>query len=207
MKRTGTKILRDLNLAHHLARAVALDLARATDLAPDCARGPYTPPLAFDLGRVTDLIPARDLAWDLARDLTRDLTRPLTCDLTRAPARARDLCRALDCARAPAHARDLARDLDAALARITAHEPAATEDRPREVAVTPMACQLVAVAARLLPAAHRARYAEEFQGELWDLAEAGAGRWRQTASAAHQLTKAGHLRTELKAPRRRGASS
>ncbi|MGI5227387.1 hypothetical protein [Actinoallomurus sp. CA-142502] len=65
--------------------------------------------------------------------------------------------------------------------------------------------QLLQVATRLLPGCDRARYAEEFRSELWDLA--GAGRWQQILYAARQLLRAGHLRIELKAPRRSKAPS
>jgi hypothetical protein len=66
---------------------------------------------------------------------------------------------------------------------------------------------LVLIATRLLPLSDRGRYAEEFDGELWDLAEAHAGWWRQTAYASRLLARALHLRFVLKAPRRSKARS
>jgi hypothetical protein len=63
--------------------------------------------------------------------------------------------------------------------------------------------RLVAMAARLLPVPDRARYSEEFQGELAELAKAGAGRWQQLAYAARQLTGAVQLRSALAGARRR----
>lgn len=65
---------------------------------------------------------------------------------------------------------------------------------------------LVKVSSWVLPAAQRCRYAEEFRAELWDVAEAGPGRWRQLACAARQLGLAWELRVELKAPHRRKAA-
>jgi hypothetical protein len=61
---------------------------------------------------------------------------------------------------------------------------------------------LVFVATRLLPRSDRNRYAEEFDSELWDLAEARGGWWRQTAYACRLLVRAVHLRFVLKAHRR-----
>jgi hypothetical protein len=59
--------------------------------------------------------------------------------------------------------------------------------------------------ARLLPEADRARYAEEFRCEVWELAAAGTGRWGQLARAARVLTRARETRAALRAPARRGA--
>ncbi len=57
--------------------------------------------------------------------------------------------------------------------------------------------------ARLLPAADHPRYAAEFWSELWELAQAGAGRWGQLGYAGRQLVAACQLRAALQAPRRR----
>ena len=65
--------------------------------------------------------------------------------------------------------------------------------------------QLAAAAARVLPTPDRARYAEEFWCELWEIAQTGGG-WRpQLAYAARQVMAAGRLRAGLRIPRRRGA--
>ena len=61
------------------------------------------------------------------------------------------------------------------------------------------------MAARLLPAADRAGYAEEFRCELWELAQAGAGRWGQLAYAGRQAGSALRLRAAVRAPARRRA--
>jgi hypothetical protein len=74
------------------------------------------------------------------------------------------------------------------------------------VLATWSAARLVTAANRLLPAANRARYREEFHAEICDLAEAGAGRWRQIAYATRVLIRAWGLRRELKTPHPRKAS-
>ncbi len=58
---------------------------------------------------------------------------------------------------------------------------------------------------RLLPVRDRARYAEEFRSELWEIAHAGGGRRAQLAYAARQVMAARQLRAGLRVPRRRGA--
>jgi DNA-binding NarL/FixJ family response regulator len=75
--------------------------------------------------------------------------------------------------------------------------------------VVPMATPAVGVAAaatRLLPAAERARYGEEYRSELWELAATGAGRRQQIRCAMSQLRCAVPLRFAVLAPRRRKAS-
>lgn len=68
-----------------------------------------------------------------------------------------------------------------------------------------MAGRLVGVAARLLPAADRARYGEEYRSELWDLASADAGRRAQLGYAFRQLLAAVPLRAAVLTPRRKNA--
>ena len=74
--------------------------------------------------------------------------------------------------------------------------------RPR---VAPLAARLLGMAARLLPEADRARYAEEFRCEVWELAAAGAARWGQLARAARVLTRAWETWAALRATARRQA--
>ncbi len=97
---------------------------------------------------------------------------------------------------------DLAIDFDLARVRIVANR------RRREASrVAPAAGRLVvAAAARLLPTRERARYAEEFRSELWEIAHAGGRRRAQLAYAARQVMSAWRLRAELRVPRRRGAA-
>jgi hypothetical protein len=68
--------------------------------------------------------------------------------------------------------------------------------------VTPLtsAVRLTRISARILPAGERARYDEEWQAELYELAFAGASRWAQLIYALRVLNEAWVLRAELKAP-------
>jgi hypothetical protein len=65
---------------------------------------------------------------------------------------------------------------------------------------------LTSVASFLLPAADRARYSEEYRSELWELAQAGAGRIRQLRYALRQLRNALPMGFALRSPRRRSAA-
>jgi hypothetical protein len=70
----------------------------------------------------------------------------------------------------------------------------------------PLAGWLTVVAARLLPGPERARYSEEFESELAEIACAGGGRRAQLAYAARTVLGATwQLRAALRSPRRRGA--
>ena len=63
-----------------------------------------------------------------------------------------------------------------------------------------MAWRLAGAATRLLPARERARYAEEFRSELWELAAAGTSRRTQQAYAARQVLCAWRLGAGPAAP-------
>ena len=81
--------------------------------------------------------------------------------------------------------------------------------RRREVSrVAPTAGRLLAAAARLLPPADRDRYAEEYQSELWELAQSGTGhgRRRQLGYALRQFRSAPRTGMALRSPRRRSAA-
>lgn len=54
---------------------------------------------------------------------------------------------------------------------------------PAAVRLSASARWLIGLALRVIPAAERARYAEEWRGELWDLAAGPARRRRQIAHA------------------------
>jgi hypothetical protein len=71
--------------------------------------------------------------------------------------------------------------------------------------LVPLAAGLLAAAVRLLPASDRTRYTEEYRAELWDLAQAGAGRIRQLLYALCQIRSAHQMGVALRAPRRRSA--
>jgi len=111
--------------------------------------------------------------------------------------------------------RAFARDRVAARDRVVARVSAFARASARRVVargqhgarqVVPLAAGLLAVASCLLPAGDRARYAEEYRSEQWDLAQSGAGRLRQLRYALHQLLGALPLRFVLRSPRRRGAA-
>jgi hypothetical protein len=84
-------------------------------------------------------------------------------------------------------------------------QAASVHQRPI-VNVAPSACRLLAIAARILPAVDRTRFAEEFRAELWEIARAGAGRRHQVRYALRQATRTVTLRSAVLAPRRRRAS-
>jgi hypothetical protein len=64
---------------------------------------------------------------------------------------------------------------------------------------------LLAVAVRLLPAADRAQYAQEYLCELWELAQSGVGRRGQLRYALRQLLRVLPMGFALRSPRRRSA--
>ena len=82
---------------------------------------------------------------------------------------------------------------------------AVTQKQRRPGRVASSAADLLAAATRLLPAADRGRYAEEYQSELLDLAQCGAGRLRQLGYALRQLLRALPMSRVLRSPRRRSA--
>jgi hypothetical protein len=118
---------------------------------------------------------------------------------------ARDLAHARDLARVGKHAGDLVDLVGRARGIAGGTSLASSALGECQVHVTVPAARLVTVAARLLPAGSRARYAEEFRSELWDLAAAGAGRCGQVRYAARQLVCAGPLRLVMLTPRRKKA--
>jgi hypothetical protein len=77
----------------------------------------------------------------------------------------------------------------------------------REPAAAIAATRLVDSIVRILPPAHRARYAEEFRSELSELDAAGASVWRQLTYVACQFNMVFELRAELRRPARRKAGS
>jgi hypothetical protein len=89
--------------------------------------------------------------------------------------------------------------------RIFLRVRAQTSGHCRAMQVAPSAVRLLTAAARLLPAADRARYAEEYRSELWEIAHAGQPRRRQLRYASRQVVSSLHLRAELLAPRRKAS--
>jgi hypothetical protein len=60
------------------------------------------------------------------------------------------------------------------------------------------ASRIEALARHFLPAKHQDRWAEEWQGELFELAEMGASRWQQTRHAFCAAARVGQLRFALR---------
>jgi hypothetical protein len=175
---------------------------------------------------------SRDLARDRGRGLHCDLDRDLARDRSRALADALVLARNLGQAgglaraltdtigqtlasdRAHSHIPALADIIDSDTVNALdagkdpdEHRDPVIEKAPRQAGrVSPSAGRLVAVAARMLPEADRADYAEEFRGELRDLAQAGASLAGQVAYAARQLRSAPKLRVALRVAARRRAA-
>jgi len=181
----------DHNRASRRARHLVNDLGRILDRAS-----------ILDLGRAFDR--ASNRAFDRASALDRDLA--LVSGMNRSA-----FGRASSSAFDLVHVLDHASELNSELARMldSTRRPAVLDrgHLEREVRrVAPSAARLLAVVARLLPASDRARYDEEFRSELQDLAQAGAGRFRQVAYALRQLRYARLTVAALRSPRRRGVT-
>jgi hypothetical protein len=146
--------------------------------------------------RWRDLQQVRAIVRDLAID------RPLVRDI----ARAHDLARRF-AETGPAAV--VARDLMRALERSVTDDPerAGEGERGEARRVASSAAGLLTVATRLLPVADRPRHGEEYRSELWDLAQAGAGRLGQLGYALRQVRSAPRTGLALRSPRRRGAAS
>lgn len=203
---------RDLDLNHVYQRAVRLDriLADVRYLSQDIARD-----LDRDLAHGIDLDLKRDrasnrfdrsLASDFARglDLARILEHDLGFDRARALDRARD--------RATARADWLVRGLQRAhekaldLHKVSRTVETAPVQQHPAVSVALSAHRLLVAAAWLLPPADRARYAEEYRSELWEIACLNARRREQIIYALRQVTRAAPLRGAVLAPRKRRVS-
>jgi|tagenome__1003787_1003787.scaffolds.fasta_scaffold20667463_2 hypothetical protein len=203
--------VRDFVSARRLARRFVddLDHARNCSLGPTDADG-----IAHHLIRhlifIEDIdltnLSARHLA--LARGIARDVDRAgdlaegvhLNDNLVRDLDRIRVLVDGLDLRLAP----NLRFDIEAI--SDLAHGDGAIRDRHDVSQVAPMAGRLVEIATRLLPVRERVRYADEFKSELWEIAHASGALRPQLIYAARLVMSAGHLRAELRVPRRRGAS-
>jgi hypothetical protein len=212
------------HLAHHLARLrnlaydvdagldpgrtraqandLAKGLARTRDQANDLAKGlartnAHDPELASCLERARDYASRVASAMSAARDLHRPNDIVEVCD------RASRLAGA--CAGVSMLAYDLAIQLHSEAQPATAIADDEGEGRlARRIA--PLAGRLVTAAAQMLPAADRSRFAAEYRSELWHLAAADEGRWKQLKYAARQLTRAVPLRLALVAARGRKAT-
>jgi hypothetical protein len=199
---------------HDRVHSLAHDVARRLDRVHDRFRVRH---LDHDRALDADYIRRFDCAVDLARSLARVLVSDLDLgdygdhDHARDLARARDVAQVLDVVRADArvYAEESARDFDRVWTRTTELVnvlerlmPAATQESGKAPAARPAraAQGLAQAAARVLPAAHRCRYREEFHCELHELAAAKTPRWRQLLYAVRLLDRAWVLRAELRAP-------
>ena len=188
-----------------LVRALHLDYKYALDLIHDLDSGALDPddhPRARELARARTLDRARD------RILVRILVRVLVRVRRYGPdspfykymfVTTRILVRVLDSV--------LGNALAVLAAALAVGRPSHADRQHAAGRIAPSASCLLAAAARLLPDADRARYAEEFRSELGELAGAGAGRWQQMRYALCQLRSAPQLSRALRSPRRRGAVS
>jgi hypothetical protein len=135
-----------------------------------------------------------DLAWSQAKDLAR-----LDIDLGGNRALARDF------ASIQKLARNLLHEIDQSAWGKAADWPTAGLAAVPAGRVAAPAGMMAAAAARVLPARDRARYAEEYRSELWELASSGDPFRRQLAYALRLLRSAILLRSELHVPRKRKA--
>lgn len=91
----------------------------------------------------------------------------------------------------------------AELARLTEVLPLVTGATPAKRTRAPDpaagAVKLARGTVKALPAANRSRYHDEFTSELYELAAAGASRWKQLAYSLRLLNQAWVLRAELRA--------
>jgi hypothetical protein len=158
-----------------------------------------------------------ELEFILVSEILKSLTRPvlvhrLTNSLARTQALAQDLTEAptdqlFDMFREIFENIGRMRRLTRSFAPIVLDADRPTGSERDEVRVARLAAWLVTIVTRLIPDPQRARYVEEFARELLDLVEEGAGLRRQLCHATSLLTHVGHLRHELRNPRKSQASS
>ena len=187
--------------AHDLRRNAVFDLdAAAGGDTADLVRSRVAS-LSYGLGRLRGSAHALGPALDADRTHARRLAPILDTALDRA--RARGL--ALDVDPTPGFARDVAGS--AADAQWLCHrlvDWSASADLLPATAVqrrqARTAGRLTAVAVRVLPVQHRARYREEYLAELYDLAAMGVPRWGQLVYSLRLLDRAWMVRAELRTP-------
>jgi hypothetical protein len=188
---------------------LAFDLAFEVDLVINCAG-------SSDVAPVPEL--ARALVASLADARRLDFPYP-SAALARTASTAERLADVLGQADSPgsgrglpAAARSLSHDLVRALADHRGWDldlvrtlPLDSDEGPgKATRVAPAAAGMLNAATRLLPAASRARYAEEFRSELWEIEQVGGSRAAQLAYAARQLRAVRRLRAGLRVPRHQG---
>lgn len=177
-----------------LALDLSLQLAHALNLASDLEQV-LADTLALAGHRDIALVHARDLARHLVHDLNFHLGRVRSFEsiaLNRSRSRAQSLVHVIDLACSLEdlglernRARELLNTLDLGRVRI-----ATSQDQDEERAGLTLAGRLLTAATWPLPVPDRARYAEEYQSELAELARSGAGRGQQLGYGFRQLLHA-----------------
>ena len=201
----------DLQPACELAidLAIELDLFRVRTLSHAFTRGQTSSLTNADDFRSRALERTRSLANELAHDRALDRAIVLAYHVSRALGRqdnagVHSLAHGLACAVARARARAYDRAYHQAPSVGVDHRVTRRKLRRAGIIVS-SADRLLAAATQLLPAAARARYAEEYRNELWDLANCGAGRLQQVQYATRQLARAMVMRSALVPPHNRKA--
>jgi hypothetical protein len=183
----------DLHLGLERACDRALDLARAIDLAHEALKCGVEGTCSLDPSFARALLQNCDFKLDAASDRAGELARAI--DVERASC--------VEAARNAAH--DFVTEVELARRRVStfadwlSFSMAHSDEQPdggANVRVSPLAGRLTGAAASLLPRADRSRYAEEYQAELYELAQ--FSRQAQWAYAVRLLACALPLRRELR---------
>lgn len=199
-RRRAIEIACEISSARKLTPARSLDHIYFRENLVDTAHE-HACALADDLQSACDR--ARIRAEEVASGGGRYPRRVLAGgrDRDRALVRAHDLVN--DLVRDSFLVGDLTRKLSEAYALLRLNDGTKNPISYRVIRVAPSADRLLEGVALLLPPADRARYSEEYHSELWEIARTRAGRRQQLQYAARQLSRAGHLRIAVRAPRRR----
>jgi hypothetical protein len=164
----------------HVVRQLALDLSRAVHRASKL--NDELSPVAATARKIADSIDIDLIGWEPQLRLT----------LKRYIAEVSAIERNIDMAAA------MCIGVPSEMHETAPGEGLAANERGIQAHRARSAGRLAAVAARFLSLSYRARYSEEFESELWTLAESGASRWQQIGHAWRLLFRAWHLRLELK---------
>lgn len=196
---------------HSRGRASASDLvSRLADVALFCREH------AAELGRLQDLSSEIGLVQEVRNVIGSAMAGPFAVtvtpvidyDLALVQSAASQLFRALNDVRVHAVRR---RQISASAPMLAPFQPPPEQgleqqERAPSTRIAPSAGRLLMAASRLLPPSDRARYAEEYQSELWELASAGASRAEQLRYATRQALRAAQVRGEVLAPRSKSAA-
>ncbi len=177
-------LTRAYGLACTIERSLAYDVACARKYASEIIATLATNPDHTGSARVGDLLGVLYNIHTRTRAYDREIAYDLTESLNQAINRTHNLVQAIN----------RAKKLD------NSHETSGAydEDTPQPAPLNPAARRLADIAARVLPAAHRARYRDEYRSELHDIAATGASWWQQVAYAVRLLDRSWELRYELR---------